>query len=146
MIKQKNAGTCKRCSYHLCFLSTSLGVCGFTQSEREKCVLCESSPRLASEQRRRRHRSRQTLVVDLCFEVTQNYPIATEKDVLRDSSTRLASTERRPRCGGSHRTASDEQPKSHAWEKSRLTKNQKRRELFYMNISGEEFIFITVLN
>ena len=69
---EKNFGTCKRCSYHLCFLSTSLGVCGFTQSEREKCVLCESSTRLASEQRRRRHRSRQTLVVDLCFEVTQN--------------------------------------------------------------------------
>ena len=46
--------------------------------------------------------------------------------VLRDSSTRFASTERRPRCGGSHRTARDQQPKSHAWTKGRLTKNKKR--------------------
>ena len=49
------------------FLSISLGGCGFTQSEliaTEKCVLCESSTRLASEQRRRRYRSWQTPVVD----------------------------------------------------------------------------------
>ena len=89
-----------------CFLSISLRVCGFTQSEliaSEKCVLCESSTRLASEQRRRRCRSWQTPVVDLCFEMTQNQLIATEKCVLRESSTRLAPTQRRPRCG-SHRT------------------------------------------
>ena len=72
----------------------------------EKCVLCENTTKLASEQRRRRYRSWQTSVVDLCFEMTQSELVATDRCVLSESSTRLASTERRPGYGGSHRTAS----------------------------------------
>ena len=39
--------------------------------ETEKCVLCENTTKLASEQRGRRYRGWQNPVVDLFFEMTQ---------------------------------------------------------------------------